>query len=298
MRIDRRLVARRIAACYLKQVFELGLFHADPHPGNLLIEAGSVVGLVDFGQVGIISDQLMTDLVVLVYAGVSNELGVVVDTLADMGALGPDTNRRNLCRALQALLDKYYGLPLKRLDLGTLLGEFSGVIRRHNVVIPQDLSMLTKALATVSGLVARLDPDLDLLELLAPRIRKTLRDRFSPPRLARGAGIFAWDLLNVLRQAPGQLREALRRLSKGWQIHVRHENIDRLIRELDRSSNRLAFSIVIAGIIVGSSVVISADTDLTVLGLKVQHFGILGYLIAGVLGLALIWAIIRSGRLH
>ncbi|MHC4695200.1 MAG: hypothetical protein ACYTFA_00500, partial [Planctomycetota bacterium] len=99
--------------------------------------------------------------------------------------------------------------------------------------------------------------------------------------------------------APGQLREGLRRLGSGeWRLNVRHENIDRLISELDRSSNRLSFSIVIAAIIVGSSVVVSADTDLTLANIRVQNFGVIGYLIAGVLGLALIWAIFRSGRLH
>jgi ubiquinone biosynthesis protein len=95
------------------------------------------------------------------------------------------------------------------------------------------------------------------------------------------------------------LREGLRRLGSGeWRLNVRHENIDRLISELDRSSNRLSFSIVIAAIIVGSSVVVSADTDLTLANIRVQNFGVIGYLIAGVLGLALIWAIFRSGRLH
>jgi ubiquinone biosynthesis protein len=86
--------------------------------------------------------------------------------------------------------------------------------------------------------------------------------------------------------------------SHGWELHVRHENIDNLIKELDRSSNRIAFSVVIAAIIVGSSVVFSAGTDMTLFGVRVQYFGIVGYLIAGLLGLGLTWAIFRSGRLH
>ena len=91
----------------------------------------------------------------------------------------------------------------------------------------------------------------------------------------------------------------MRRLGqRGWEIRIRHENIDRLIQELDRSSNRLAFSVVIAGIIIGSSVVFSAATDMELAGVRVQYFGVLGYLMAGVLGLGLSWAIFRSGRLH
>ncbi len=296
--LDRRRIARRIAVCYLRQVFELGMFHADPHPGNILIERGTVIGLIDFGQVGTITDELMTDLLALTYACVNREVGIVVDTLADMGALSADTDRRSLSRALLLLLNKYYGLPIKRLNLNTLLVEFSDLIRRHDVVIPQDLSLLTKALGMAAATVARLDPELNLLELAGPRIRRRLRERFSPPRLARGAAVAGWDLFQTLRRAPGQLRAAMRALASGWRVYIRHENLDQLVRELDRSSNRLAFAIVIAAIIIGSSVVISANTDLTLFHLKVQHLGLVGYIIAGILGLGLSWAIYRSGRLH
>lgn len=298
-RIDRRLVARRLADCYLKQIFELGLFHADPHPGNILVEPPANVGLIDFGQAGTITDDLMTQLVVMVYASVNGEIDVVIDTFADLGALGPDTNRGALHRALRILIDKYYGLPLKRMDLSTLTNEFADVVRRHDVVVPRDLLMLSKALGTVASVTARLDPDLDLLELLKPRIKAALAERLSPKRLARGTTLWGWHLFSLIRHGPAQLRDFLRGLRSGtWSLNVRHENIERLISELDRSSNRLAFSIVIAGIIVGSSVVISTAPELAVFGVKLQYVGIVGYLIAGILGLALTWAIFRSGRLH
>ncbi len=297
--IDRRLVARRLADAYVRQVFDLGQFHADPHPGNILVEPVARVGLIDFGQVGTITDELMTQLIVIVYACVNNELDVVIDTLADMGAVGRETDRGSLHRALQALLDKYHGLPIKRFDLPTVLAEFTDVVRRHDVLIPRDLMMLFKAIGTVSGVVIRLDADLDMLELLQPRLKEALSKRFSPARLARAAALVGWDMVSIARQAPRYLRQMMRRVSAGtWRLDIRHQNIDRLIRELDRSSNRLAFSIVIAAIIVGSSVVISADSALTLFGIQVQHFGAVGYLIAGILGLALSWAILRSGRLH
>lgn len=296
---DQRLVGRRLAECFLKQVFEVGTFHADPHPGNILVDPPASVGLIDFGQIGTLSADLMTDLVVLAYACVNREIDMVFETFADMEAITPATDRRSLQRALQMLLDKYYGLPLKRLDVGTLFSEFNEVIRRNDVVIPRDLALLIKALSTVGTLARRLDPNLNLLELLAPRVKSALRDRFSPGEIARATTLVGWDLLSIARRAPAQLRGFLRRISSyGWELHVRHENIDKLIRELDRSSNRIAFSVVIAAIIVGSSVVFSAGTDMTVLGFRVQYFGIVGYLIAGFLGLGLSWAIFRSGRLH
>jgi ubiquinone biosynthesis protein len=180
-----------------------------------------------------------------------------------------------------------------------LLSEITDVVRRFDVVIPRDLLTMLKALAMVSGIVTQLDPELDMLELLEPKLKQSMRNAFAPSRLGRGATIWGWHLLSVVRQAPRQLRDGLRRAATGaWQLNVRHENIDRLIQELDRSSNRLSFAIVIAAIIVGSSVVISTASDLTVLDIKIQYVGILGYLVAGVLGTALAWAIFRSGRLH
>ncbi len=297
--IDRRLLARRLADCYLKQVFELGMFHADPHPGNILVSAPATIGLLDFGQIGVISDEFMTELTLFLYACVNNEMEIVVDTFADSGALGRDTDRRNLRRALQILYDKYRNLPAKRINLGTLFAECSEVMRRNDVILPRDLSVLIKTIGGVATEATRLDPNLQMFDLLRPHVKKVLSERFSPGQLSRSAAMFGWDLLNIFRKAPRQLRDGLRRIAThGMELSVRHENIDRLTKELDRSSNRLAFSIVIAGIIVGSSVVFSASSDVTLLGFEVRLFGIIGYVLAGILGLALSWAIFRSGRLH
>jgi ubiquinone biosynthesis protein len=297
--MNRPRIARRVADCFLKQTFEVGFFHADPHPGNILVQPASDIGLVDFGQVGTITDEWRTELLVIVYAAVNKEIGVIVDAFDDMGALGRRTDRRALHRALQVLLDKYYGLPIKRFDLKQLLDEFSDVIRRHDLTIPRDLLLLIKAYSILASVTSALDPELDLLELLHPRLKKGFAERLSPGNVYRGTAVLGWQLFSILRQLPGQLRQGLRRLATtGWHLDVRHENIDRLANELDRSSNRLAFSVVIAAIIVGSSVVVSANTDLLVLGFRVQTLGMIGYLLAGVLGLALSWAIFRSGRLH
>ncbi|MCO6435635.1 MAG: phosphotransferase [Phycisphaerae bacterium] len=297
--LNRRTTGRRLVDCFLKQVFEVGLFHADPHPGNIFIDPPSQVALLDFGQVGTITDDLMTQIVVMVYAAVNREIDVIVDALADLDALGESTDRRQLSRALLTLLDKYHGQPIKRINLGALLNEFTDIVRQHDVIIPRDVLMLIKSTALVSSVTQRLDPELDVLEPLGQRLREVIRQRLSPSRISRDSKVWGWHLFNLTRAAPRQLREVLRKMAAGgWRLRLRHENIDRLTDELDRSSNRLAFSVVIAAIIVGSSIVVSANTSLTVFNIKFQYFGIAGYLFAGLLGLGLSWAIFRSGRLH
>lgn len=297
--IDRPLIARRLVNATLDQIFEIGQFHADPHPGNILIEPPATVGLIDFGQTGTITPEVMTQLVIGVYAAVNREVEVLIDVLSDLGAVGTRTDRRELGRSLRTLLDKYHGLPLRYLEVTRILAELADVIRRHDVYLPREVIVLIKALGMVVSLASRLDPQMDVLALLRPRLRKSLRERFSAPRMARASVVAGWHLFSALRHLPANLREGMRRLGTGsWELNVRHENIDRLSSELDRSSNRLSFAVVIAAIIVGSSVVISADSTLQIFDIEVRYLGIVGYVVAGVLGLGLSWAIFRSGRLH
>lgn len=297
---DPRLIAHRLLEAYLDQVFELGQYHADPHPGNIFIDAPARIGLIDFGQTGTISDDTVSQLVIMVYAAVRREVDLVVDALSELDALGPNTSKRDLQRSLRVLFDKYYGLPLKRFDVSALLHEFTAVVRRHDVIVPREGIVLIKAVGMVIGVATDLDPELDVLKLLTPRIKAVMRERISPRRLTKNAAVGGWHLMNIVRRLPMDLREGLRRISSGqWQLNVKHENIDRLATELDRSSNRLAFSVIIAAIIVGSSMIITVDHEAKLLGfIRIQSVGVFGYVIAGILGLGLTWAIIRSGRLH
>ncbi len=296
--IDRKLLGKRLVEMYVKQFFDMRLFHADPHPGNFLISPPSRIGLIDFGQVGTISDEMTGQLVIMVVAMIYREPQIFVDVLYDLNAIESDTNQKALVRDLRRLLDKYHGLPLKRMNLLTIFTEIATVIRQHNVTLPNELVMVLKTLITIGGVSLRLDPELDLVAELSPKVRKLVAGRFSPKKIVRTTGVTMWHLFSILRSAPAQLRAMLRRLGTGkWQVNIRHENLDRLINELDRSSNRLSFSVVIAAIIVGSSVVVSTDTEFPVLGIDIQWFGVAGYLIAGLLGIRLLWAIYRSGRL-
>ncbi len=297
-KIDRKLLGKRLVEMYVKQFFDMRLFHADPHPGNFLISPPARIGLIDFGQVGTISDDMTGQLVTMVVAMIYREPQIFVDVLYDLNAVESDTNQKALVRDLRRLLDKYHGLPLKRMNLLTIFTEIANVIRQHKVTLPNELVMVLKTLITIGGVSLRLDPELDLVAELSPKIRKLVAGRFSPKKIVRTTGVTLWHLFSILRSAPAQLRAALRRMGSGkWQINIRHENLDRLIEELDRSSNRMSFAIVIAAIIVGSSVVVSTDTEFPVLGVDIQWFGVAGYLIAGLLGLRLLWAIYRSGRL-
>jgi ubiquinone biosynthesis protein len=296
---DRKALANSLAECFLRQYFELGLFHADPHPGNLLIRPPKGVVLFDFGMVGRIDDQLIGRLVVGIVAAIKQEVEVLVDILADLGALSRETDRQLLTRDLRDVLSKYYGLPLRRMNIGTLFRELTDIMRRNDVTLPREFIALLKSLATVSGVVMQLDPELNLVSLLQPKLSELLRDRFAPRRLLRLAGVSAWHIASILRDAPRLLRDLMRGLGRGqFQVNIRHENLDYLASEMDRSSNRLAFSVVVASTIVGSSLLLSTPAEAMLFGfMRLRYLGFVGYVLAFFMAAWLLIAILRSGKM-
>lgn len=298
IQIDRTALARNLSECFLKQFFELGFFHADPHPGNMLVRPPSGVVLFDFGMIGRIDDELVGRLVISIVAIVRKEIDVLIDVLADLGAIGRQTDRLVLAGDLRQMLEKYYGLPLHRLDLVTIFRELIDTVRRNDVTLPRDFVALFKSLATVSGVVLQIDPDLNLLELLQPKLSKLMRERFSPNRILRLAGMSAWHIFSILRDAPRLIRDTMRGMGRGqFQINIRHENLDHLASELDRSSNRIAFAMLVASTIIGSTMLLSMEADVPVFGVPIRYLGFVGYAITFVMAGGLLIAILRSGKL-
>ncbi len=297
--IDRHTLAENLAAIFLRQYFETGLFHADPHPGNMLITPPAIVGLIDFGMIGQVSEETMTQLMVALVGAVNRQVDWVVDVLAELGSVGTSADLDQLRRDMKILLDKYHGLPLRRLDLPTIFHEITDLVRRHDIVLPSDFVLLAKSLTMTAGTVLRLDPEFDLVALLQPRLKKLIMRRFSPGQLGRTMAFSMWHVGNILKNAPAQLRQAIRHMTRGqWQINIQHQNLDRLSRELDRSSNRLSIALIIAATVIGSSMMLASDSTRTVLGIDLNTLGVAGYLFSGALGMGLVWAIFRSGRLY
>lgn len=296
--IDRKQLADRLARGFVRQFFETGLFHADPHPGNLLVEPPAAIRLIDFGLTGRINDEMLGHLVMALMGAVKREPEIVVEVLADMDALGEQTDRVQLQRDFFELIEKYYGLPLHRFDMQTLFHEITGLIRRNDVSLPREFVLFGKALVAVGGICLQLDPEMDLLTLVKPRLVKLLAERVAPARLLKSAAMSGWHLLNFLKGFPSQLRDVSRRMARGkWQVNIRHQNLDFLANEIDRASNRLSFAVITAAIIIGSSWILASSSATAVLGVPTWSLGVIGYVLAGLMGLWLVIAIVRSGKL-
>jgi len=297
--IECKALAAHLMECFMRQYFEVGLFHADPHQGNLVAQAPDRVGILDFGQVGRLSDAMRSKLGTALIAALYREFDIVVDVLDDLDSLPDDLDKGRFTADLAGLVDKYSGMPLKRLDVRNLFEELTAVARRHRVILPRDFVLLGKSLVTMGGVALELDPETSMVEVVRPRVRSMAAEKISPKRLAERGLRSAYHIAAMAEQGPRQLRELARKLTRGrLQLQFRHENLDRFITELDRSSNRIAFAMIVAAIILGSAVILGMGV-----GPKLPYtenvpvLGLLGFLVAGLLGIWLAIAILRSGRL-
>ncbi len=293
---DLKLIAERGAGQFLRQVLEFGLFHGDPHPGNIFILPDNRICLIDYGMVGRISDEVKQQLVELLLAILQRDVDRIVSQLLYSGELIEDTDLKGLKRDLGEFIEDYYDLSLQEIRIGALLTEFIDILNHYRIRFPADLMLLARALVAMEGLGRQLDPEFNMLGYLKPWLEKVVRDRLSPTQLGKDAGRAAVSYISLLRSLPNDLKEFINKVNRNkFKIDLEHRGLERLIQDLDKSSNRISFSLLIAALIVGSSLIMQTDKGPLLFGFPV--LGFLGYSIAGFLGLWLAIAILRSGRL-
>ena len=293
---DLPLIAERGATLVMEQIFVHGFFHADPHPGNLFILPDNVVCFIDFGQMGRLSRKDREDFTDLVLDLVAGDERTVVEGVLKVTVQLGEVDRESLARDLGGLVDLYLYRPLDELEAGRILQDLLDLVTRHKLTFKPAFYQMMKALSTVEGVGLMLDPKLELIRLARPFMRRIRLERMRPARLAEEIARTGSGYLQLLRELPEELRTILRQLRGGrMRIEFEHRGLQALGAALDRVSNRIAFAIVLAALIVGSSLIVLSDIpphwhDIPVIGL-------LGFLVAGIMGFWLLLSIIRHGRM-
>jgi ubiquinone biosynthesis protein len=290
---DRRAIARLGAQVELKMLFLHGFFHADPHPGNVFRLPGDRLALIDYGMVGRLSEARRQQMVDLFDGLVRRDAAPVAEILLDWAVDG-NVDAGAVTQQVEVFIDHYHGVPLKDLHLGAMMGEVTALLREHRVALPPDLAMMVKVLVTLEGIGRRLDPDFDMAGEAAPFLQRVLVARYAPRALARRGRHAVADTLGVLAAMPAELRRMLRAARKGrLNVNLDVERLESFGHRVEHSSNRLAGAMVIAALIVGSSIVMTVSGGPTLFGLPV--FGFLGFVGAVLGGLWLLLSIWRSG---
>ncbi len=289
-------IARRGADSFLKQVLDYGLFHADPHPGNIFILPDQVICMLDYGMVGHLGQDLKDQLIDLLQALLNRDVDSIISQLLYSGELADNFDLKNLRRDLHDFIDDYYDIVLQDIKVGKLLSEFIEILTHYRIHFPPDFMTLAKALIIMEGVGLQLDPDFNMVAHMRPYVNKLVFERYNPKNMAAQAGRIAQSYSSLAKSLPDDIKEFLNRINRNqFKIDLEHRGMEKLATDLDRSSNRVSFAVVIGSLIVGSSLVMQIDKGPMICGFPV--LGLLGYSIAGLLGLWLAVGILRSGRL-
>jgi ubiquinone biosynthesis protein len=294
---QRRRLAYVLTEAWMTMIFRHGFFHADPHPANILVLSPERIGLVDFGLTGKLTDDDMSKLTRLFIDAAAENIEALPKRLADLGVKYPKEREEEFVGELRELYYRYYGASLQEIDPIQVIREGFALIYSMNLRLPTRFVMLDKAIATLGSVGVDLYPDFNVFEVAKPYARALLVQRFTPRRIAARVRREGLNYASMAYELPYQLHETLEQVRDG-QIEVGfvHKGLEDLLAKLDVLFNRLVIALVVTGGLIGSSLIgIFADTGPHVLGLHV--LSVFGFLLSTILGVWLLWSVVRSGRI-
>jgi ubiquinone biosynthesis protein len=295
---DRRDLAYLMTETWMTMIFRHGFFHGDPHPANILVLGNAdEIGLVDFGSVGKLTDDDMSKLTRLFIDAAAENVDALPRRLADLGVRYPKEREEEFTSELREIYYRYYGASLSEIDPLQVIREAFQLIYSMNLRLPTRFLLLDKAIATLGSVGVDLYPDFNVFEVARPYARSLLMERFTPRRIATRASKESMRLGQMALDLPYQLHDILEEVRDG-QIEVGfvHKGLDDLLNRMDVVFNRLVIAMVVAGGLIGSSLIgIFATGGPQLLGINI--ISIVGFVFSGMLGLWLLWGVVRSGRL-
>jgi len=294
--LDRKIITDRGAEFVLKQVFDYGFFHADPHPGNIFVLPDNVICLLDFGMVGSIDQQTREDFVDLLDSIVRQNQSKATQVLLKLTSWDDEPDIRLLERDVADFMGQHLYKPLKDIEIGKLLQNIFKLVARHRLRIPPDLFLMMKALGTIEGVALMLDPDFDMIAKTVPFIERVKLARFYPQRIAGDIFRLGSEMLQFIQQFPKDML-VITRLIKQQKLSVKfeHRGLEIMLATHDQISNRISFSIIIAALLIGSALIVISKTPPFFYGISL--IGIIGFVAAAIMGIWLLIAILRKGRL-
>ncbi len=300
MGLDRRELAKIGVNAYFKQIMEDGFFHADPHPGNIFAMPSGMMAFLDFGQMGYVSETLRENIANLLMALVKKDFDGIINEYIEMGIVPEDVDkdqfRREFRTDLQDFMEPLYGLTLKDIKFASYLNALTELAARHHLKIPTDLLLVNKTLLVLESLGSHLDPNFDFIVAAEPFASKIMRGRLDPSRMYRKGKKTITDLGDFAFLFPVQIRQLVQKmLSDKLHVRMHHEGLDHLIRDFDRSSNRIAFSLIVSALLLSSAIMHSTNVGPQMYGMSL--LGMSAFVIAFIMGIWLLISIIKSGRL-
>lgn len=295
---EKRQIADRLVESFVTQILREGFFHGDPHPGNILYNPDTQqLGFIDLGQIGRLSSRKRYDVTTLMIGLMNEDTDLIVKAMYRLTYVPSSVDDKQFYDDMDRIRKKFSHTPLGELNFGLTINELFSVAHNHQIYIPTDFMMLGKTLITLEGIASDIDPSLNLLELAKPYAQQLLVERYNPVKFGKRLLTDAEDMAESFTKIPGQLEEVLQKTSEGdLKVKISVHELDDIFTKIDHLSNKfsfsltlLAFSIVVLGLIVGAT--FGSNTILTSI-----HALEVGFVIAFLMFLWIIYSIIKTGR--
>ena len=295
---EKRNVADLLVEAFVTQILREGFFHGDPHPGNLLYNhSKKQLALIDFGQIGRLSTEMRYNVTSLMIGLMNEDTDTVVKAMYDLTDVPSNVDEKRFYDDISRISKKYSHVPLGEMNFGMTINELFATAQEHRIRIPKDFLMLGKALITVEGIISEIDPSLNLLTLAKPYGEQLVRERYDPVKMGKKLFENAENLSDTLFKLPGKIEDVVDKTAEGnLKVEISISEIGQIFNKIDRISNQvsfsltlLAFSIVVLGLIVGAT--FGTNTFMTSI-----HALEIGFAIAFLMFIWIIYSILKSGR--
>ncbi|MBN2542298.1 AarF/ABC1/UbiB kinase family protein [bacterium] len=293
---DPKVIAKRGADLLLEQIFEHGFFHADPHPGNILVLKDNVICFIDFGMMGTLHPGHRDYLAEIMIGVVNQNAEKITRTLLKIAGQEEMDNYERMEMEVADMIDQYSHLPLKAINIGDFLTQAIQLILKYKLKIPGDIYVLSKALITIEGIGRKLDPEFDMISHIEPFARKLMMEPLMPGNLIKDIFNSFKEFLLLLQDLPSEIKDISGKIKRGkFKVEIEHKGLNPMLKKHDQISNRIAFAIVLASLIIGSSLIVLSGipprwNDIPIIG-------IVGFVGAGLMGFWLLISILRHGKL-
>lgn len=294
--LDPKAIAETGVNFIMRQIFDTGFFHTDPHPGNFLLTDGNVLVPLDFGQVATLTERDRDMVSDIMMAIVDDDAAAIIGVFRRNEIIDHGDPDGRLASDIRELMDIYRNQPLKDIPFQRVISRCFQLLRKHRVHPPLQFTMMLKSMMTAESVATMLDEEFQIIAYIKPYAQKIAFRRLDPRRLTRNLRDFGKQLTDLATHAPEDINEVLKKAREGRvQIRVHHEHLENLSDTIDKSSNRISFALIIAALLVASSMLVGQDKS--ILGVvNMQTLGVAGYIVATIIGLWLTLSILRGRK--
>ena len=282
-KVDKKVVAKRLSISFFKQIFEYGFFHADPHPGNLLVLPNRHICYLDFGMMGSILPRDIKIFGQLFIAITKKDIKNIIDALQLLSNTTSIKNLRGLEFDVNEFVEKYYVRDVHDNEMSTVLLELKDIIVAHGLKVPTHFYLFARSLVTLEGVLEKLDPEIDQFEMVRPYLSKSVSRKYDPIKIGKKVINSIYEISDYMEVFPRDLKNAIRKINSGQiEVDLTHKGIDPMVHTIRRVTKQVIAAFIMVALIIGSSLFII--TEIPPLWRGYSIIGIVGLIITLIVG--------------